>query len=139
MICFTVPGVPVAQPRQRVRVAKIKGKFLAMNYTPKADPVNSFKAACKIAAQAAYSGPPLDCPLSVRLEFVFPRLKATKGQGRTSKTTKPDADNLAKSIMDSLNGQLWRDDSIICDLFASKRLAAVDEQPAVFVTVERMP
>ena len=35
-------------------------------------------------------------------------------------TTKPDLDNLIKSILDPLNGVFWRDDSIIIKLEATK-------------------
>ncbi len=53
-LSIRIPGVPVAQPRQRHRVVKIGNHVRAQNYTPTQDPVNAFKAACKFAIAEAY-------------------------------------------------------------------------------------
>lgn len=56
-ITFTVPAVPVAQPRQRMRVVQTHGgKTFAQNYTPVRDPVNAYKASCREAAANVYTG-----------------------------------------------------------------------------------
>ena len=47
------------------------------------------------------------------------RIQAIQGEIRPTK--KPDTDNLCKSVIDSCNGLLWVDDSIITDLTARKR------------------
>ena len=47
------------------------------------------------------------------------RIQAIQGEIRPTK--KPDTDNLCKSVLDSCNGLLWVDDSIITDLSARKR------------------
>lgn len=141
-IQFNVPGVPVAQPRQRHRVATIKGRVMAMNYTPTKDPVNSFKAAVQMAAAQAYSGPPLSGPLFVRLVFVFPRPQAkvwkTRPMPRLPHTGKPDRDNLMKSFQDALNGLLWVDDAQICDGPVLKHIASGDEAAHVEVEVRQL-
>lgn len=41
--------------------------------------------------------------------------------GTLRPTTKPDLDNTAKSILDALNGILWKDDAVITDLHLKKR------------------
>ncbi len=46
------------------------------------------------------------------------RSKANKGDLRP--TTKADADNYAKGILDSLNGLFWHDDGQIVDLHIGK-------------------
>lgn len=74
-IAFVIPGVPIAQPRQRSRVACINGHTVTQNYTPTKHPVNTFKAAAKMAAEAAYCGEPLSAPLDVAK-----RLRAEKGK-----------------------------------------------------------
>lgn len=140
-IKFTVPAIPVAQPRQRHRIVSTHGKTLAMNYTPKTDPVNAFKAACQVAASAAYSGAPMDCPISMDVVFVFPRpmsVRKKDGTGRLPHTTKPDRDNLMKSLQDALNGLTYRDDSLICAGHVEKWKAAADEQPHVEVTIRKL-
>ena len=47
-------------------------------------------------------------------------------------TRKPDLDNIAKSILDSLNGIAWNDDSQITNIWISKHYA---EEPRVEVTL----
>lgn len=60
----------------------------------------------------------LECPLSVKAHFFIKEPK---------KPSKPypryDLDNLIKSLLDSLNGVVWRDDSQICTLTSSKAYA----------------
>jgi Holliday junction resolvase RusA-like endonuclease len=141
LIEFTVPAIPVAQPRQRHRVVTSGGKSFATNYTPKNDPVNAFKAAVQLAASQAYQGPPLEGPLMMNLVFVFPRPKSLPKKAGTSRlwhTKKPDRDNLAKSVQDCLNGLLYRDDSQICNGYLMKFIATENEQPHVVVCVAKL-
>lgn len=135
---FTIPGIPVAQPRQRHRVAMVNGRAMAMNYTPARDPVNAFKAAARLAAAEAYHGEPLDAPLCVHVRFVFPRpasVRKKDGTDRLPHLGRPDADNLFKSLADALNGQLWVDDSRIYRVRLTKLKAAQGEQPHTRVWV----
>jgi len=140
---FTVTSVPVAQPRQRHRVAMVNGKAMAMNYTPTKSPVTDFKMLVRFVAGNYYTGPPLEGPLHVYLAFVMPRPKSrTKKRGpnpREWHITKPDAENLAKSVLDALTGTLWRDDRQVCDLMLQKFVASADEQPHVDVRVSPIP
>lgn len=80
---------------------------------------------------------PLDGPLAVEVLFVCRRPKATKGTARQLKTTKPDADNLLKSLLDGLNGRLFHDDAQIVDVRAVKIIAGADEAPHVELKVSR--
>ena len=141
VIEFTVNSIPVAQPRQRHSVMNFGGKSVVRNYTPKNDPVNAFKAAVQLAASQAYQGKPLDEPLQMSVVMVFPRNKGlmwkTKPMPRLPKDTKPDWDNLGKSLCDALNGLLYRDDSLIYDAHIVKIIAAGDEQPHVRVRIRR--
>lgn len=138
-ITFTVPGVPIAQPRQRHRIMTAQGRTFVKNYTPSNAPVNTFKAACQIAARGAYQGPPLIGPLSVTLQFIFPRPKCMtfkkRPMPRVAKTGKPDIDNVFKAFADSLNGMLWMDDAQVSRVTIEKWTAAGDEQPRTEVSV----
>lgn len=138
VIQFVIPGIPVAQPRQRHRVATIGGRAMALNYTPTRDPVNAFKAAAKMAAAEAYQGEPLDVPVSVLVRFVFPRpasVRKKDGTERMPNLARPDLDNLFKALADALNGQLWADDSRIYQANLNKFKAAAGEQPHTEVVV----
>lgn len=134
MIAFEVPGVPVAQPR--VKATAFGGH--ARVYTPKTADV--YKASVAIACQSVHGDqPPCDGPLEVFIEFVLPRPKAMIWKSRPMPSVrhdkKPDIDNLAKAVLDSLGGIAWRDDSQICVLQLCKRIAGGDEQPHTRVRV----
>lgn len=137
-IAFTIPGVPVAQPRQRH--ALIAGHI--RNYTPTRDPVNVWKAATQHAAAAAYDGPLLDGPLSLDVTCIFPRPASrtwkTKPMLQVPRTGKPDVDNLYKALADALTGVLFKDDAQITDAVIRKREAAGDEQARTEVVVSSM-
>lgn len=138
-IAFTVPSVPVAQPRQRSRVVAAHGRTFTQNYTPTNSPVNAFKAAVQMAASAEYKGPPLEYPICIYLTFILPRPKSiTKKRGDNPRVwcaKKPDFDNLAKSVTDALTGILWRDDSQLVSVHIHKMIANAKESPCVGVTV----
>lgn len=133
-IDFTIPAIPVAQPRQRHRVMQIAGKAISTNYAPR-HPVDGYKATVRHAATVAYAGAPLEGPLFLEVVFVFPRPKLPKkaGNGRLPHCKKPDVDNLLKSLCDSLNGLLFGDDRQIASAMVRKVIAAADEQPHVEV------
>ena len=71
MIAFTVHAVPVAQPRGRAAVSKSGKPFVRSANAGHA--INGFKGAVAYAAAQAYTGPPLDIPLRMRIVFVMPR------------------------------------------------------------------
>lgn len=139
-ITFVVPAVPVAQPRQRHRAITSNGRTFTQNYTSEKHPVQSFKATVRMAAQQAYSGPPIDAPLSMELVFVMPR------PGRLSKKKSPtgripfcnknkDWDNLGKSVSDALNELIYVDDGLLFSVRVEKWFASRFEQPHVEVTI----
>lgn len=138
---INIPTVPVAQPRQRHRVAMVRGRAMAMNYTPTKDPVNAYKAALQAAACAVLSAPS-DKPLCVSMTFVMDRPKKLLGKkspaGRLPYNRKPDIDNFLKSTMDALNGFVWCDDSQIGRVVAEKWYRAKDETPCVTLQVFEM-
>jgi len=130
---FIVQGNPVPQPRQRHRVAHIAGRAYVKNYTPKADPVNGWKNMIRLVAREAHDGDMLTGPIQCELTYVLPRPKTlcwkTKPTPRIHHESKPDIDNLQKSVFDALNGFLWKDDSQISQVVASKFIASGDELP----------
>jgi Holliday junction resolvase RusA-like endonuclease len=149
-IAFIVPAIPVAQPRQRHRIINANGKTFAQNYTPTKAPVNAFKAACQMAAQQAYQGPPLSGPLVASIVFVMPRTEGKpswlkkdspwfsawkSGERVPHAGSKNDRDNLMKSVQDALNKLLFVDDGMIYAGPVEKWLAAHNEQPHVEITI----
>lgn len=117
---LVVPGVPVAQPRQRNRAFIVNGKAVSHNYTPRTDPVQLYKASIRLAAEQAGLPPtPWDAPISLHVVFYHPRpkrlMRKRDPDGPIPHIVKPDNDNSIKAVKDALNGILWRDDCLIWD------------------------
>lgn len=121
-ISFDVLGEPKSQPRPK---AARRGSFVHI-YTPAT--AKAWKGSVASAAGPFLSPSPIEGPLSLTLDFRFARPKShltskgalTKSAPRAH-TSKPDADNLAKAVMDALtDAGLWKDDTQIVDLHVRK-------------------
>lgn len=134
MIDFTVGGPAVPQPRQRHGV--IDGKV--MNFTPRKDPVQGYKAAVNLAARLARPRDwPLDAAYRVLIVVVVPRpQRLGKRPGAVLSNTKPDADNYLKAILDALKSQLLNDDGQAADVRVVKVYAAAGLPPAARIVIE---
>lgn len=136
---FTVPTIPVAQPRQRHTIVKSGKRQFVSNYTPKKDPVNTFKAAVQLAFNQAYQGPVIDCPVRMDMLYVFPRPRnkiwKTKQMPSYPHTIKPDRDNVEKAACDALNELLYKDDSRVFSGDIIKMVASENEKPHVVIKV----
>lgn len=135
IISFTVNAVPIAQPRQRH--AMIGGYI--RNYTPSKHPVQKFKAMVAHEASLAHKGQPIEGPIEIVITAFFPRPKymitKKKPMTREWKDTKPDIDNIQKSIFDALKGIVWTDDCQICVCKVTKVVCAGDESAHVDIIV----
>lgn len=131
-----VPGQPIARPRQRVGV--VQGH--ARTFTDGKHPVHAYKAAIRMAYQQVTDAAPNDGPMTMRIEAVFerPKSKCWKSKPMPSypHTSKPDFDNVAKSVADALNGLAYRDDSQLWLVTVTKRVAAGDEQPRTEIVLK---
>lgn len=117
-------GMPKGQPRPRAFVRPGSGR--AGVYDP--GTAEGWKGAVA-AACIDLEGAALHMPLSVALTFFMPR---PKGHYRTNGTlkpsspvymhdSKPDADNLAKAVLDALTAiRAWLDDDQVCELMIRK-------------------
>ncbi len=142
MIQFRVNAVPVAQPRQRHRSFQVGGKTITQNYCPKSHPVHAFKAAVQQAVTQVHRTAPLAGPIHLSVVFLMPRpgrlIWKTKPMPRVYHASKPDDENLLKSLQDSLTALAWIDDAQVCSLRLEKWYAAGDEPPGVEVTIESL-
>jgi Holliday junction resolvase RusA-like endonuclease len=82
----------------------------------------------------------------VKLTFFFRRPKSHYGKGGHVKASapvchvsRPDADNLAKLVLDRITrgGRIWRDDSQVAKLSVHKFWAITDARIGVYLSVER--
>src|SRR3990167_11124483 len=107
-------------PKARARVTS-----RGFAYTPK----RTADAEKVVAGYAKmYIKAPLEGPVAMILEFVYeiPKSYSKKDRELAAKgllcmTKRPDLDNLQKTILDSLNGIGYKDDSQIVRLEATKR------------------
>lgn len=81
---------------------------------------------------------PQGTPLRVEIRAFFPIPSSFSKKKRdalkdTPHIKKPDADNVAKAVVDALNYLAFHDDSAICDLITIKRYS---ENPRVEVRIE---
>ena len=76
----------------------------------------------------------------MKLEFVFTPPKSWSNKKRLAmignyKPTKPDIDNLIKTVLDAANNHLWNDDNQIVEITSFKRYG---EEPKILMTVEEI-
>ena len=118
---FKIPGK--VQAKQRPRFSKS-----GIVYTPKETRVyEDFVRVCYSDYANQYQWEPYDGQLRAEIE-VFIQVpksdsklnKQAKIIGEIRPTIKPDCDNLAKSILDSLNGWAYRDDKQVIELSVKK-------------------
>ena len=120
MIKIVIPGIPVAKGRPKFSV---RGGF-ARAYTPAKTKAHEETIAWH-GRVAMGSRTPLEGPLCVDLLFTMPIPASIPKKRATAligcpHTKKPDLDNLAKAILDGLNGIIWLDDSQIVEIRARK-------------------
>lgn len=124
MIKITLLGLP--QPKQSFRYAihpSKEGKPFVSKYQPKKVVQNERNMTWDIKSQLASDFKPFDCPIGIRATFVFPPLKSWSKSEREAfkagvmvyKDTKPDLDNIFKSLGDSMEGLVYINDSRICE------------------------
>jgi len=89
------------------------------------------------AVQAwSYQKPPIDGPVLLTLEFVLPRPLSTPKRRTPPATKKPDTSKLIRAVEDALtDAGVWRDDSLVVDLHATKRIAEIGEAPGCRITI----
>lgn len=137
---FFVPGTPVGKGRPR---AARRGAGVVMFTPEKTADYESLVAATAAAALAGGmrigTSQLLDGPLAAMLEMQFPvpsswskAKRARALAGVEWHTSKPDADNVAKAVLDACNGVVFRDDSQIVMLTATKGFS---ETPGVRVVI----
>ena len=118
---FSVPGKPFAKQRPRVVT---RGGF-ARAYTPKQ--TVDYENLVKKSYSQTVGNLELNGPISAKIEGVFPIPKSISKKdeemmlkGDILHTKKPDCDNIAKSVLDALNGIAYNDDSQVCKLSINK-------------------
>lgn len=132
---FTVPGEPVSKARPRARV--IAGH--ASVYTPKETAAFEDRVAL-FAREAGVRVQPGPLAVTIRFSFAWPRSKWRKRSPRREawKYNGKDIDNLAKSVLDGLNGVAWIDDREVARLTVEKRYAEQGRPASTCVEIKNL-
>jgi Holliday junction resolvase RusA-like endonuclease len=131
-ITFFVLGKPFGQMRPRARRI---GKFVSV-YSPPQNVAYKKKvihAYNSVKTPDTYS----ESPIKVKITAFFNKPKLTKKEEALGLSKhkypckKPDGDNIAKGILDSLNGVAYHDDSYVIDLQVIKMYDEAEERVLV--------
>ncbi len=77
--------------------------------------------------------------VSVRADFVMPRPASTPKRSTPPAIKRPDLDKLIRAVLDAVGSAgVWRDDSQVVEVQATKRLAALGESAGLHLTVEAL-
>ncbi|MBO5967122.1 MAG: RusA family crossover junction endodeoxyribonuclease [Clostridia bacterium] len=133
---FFVEGAPVGKGRPRFS----SGGAYVRTYTPKK--TADYEKHVRMRYIAMCNSTQLNGPLRAEITCVFKIPKSTTKanrermlRGEILPTVKPDADNIAKTILDALNGLAYEDDKQITALKVNK---VYGEEPCVNVILEEL-
>lgn len=123
-----VPGKPAPQGSKRY-----VGNGISVESSKAVKP---WRADIREHIAARYSLAPVTGALAVRLAFVMPRPASAPKRSTPAAVKRPDLDKLCRAVLDAIGSAgLWRDDSQVVDLAASKRLAEPGETPGCRIRV----
>jgi len=125
---LTILGIPLAKQSARFKSVKMGAKTFVKSYQKDEVVEKEYNIGFDIKSQLPLGFKPYDCPLAMKVVFVFPPLgswtkkqKAAFTSGITMyKDKKPDIDNISKLIFDSMNGIVFIDDARVVDYSAKK-------------------
>lgn len=124
--------VPFVLGKGRARFMKGSGRA----YTPRktADAMESIRAAY---AAAGGSKAPEGAEVSVHITTIRPLPKTTPRRIEDEPDVhKPDVDNIAKLVLDALNGVAWEDDAQVTDLVVGKCRRTRGVEPRTYVWID---
>ena len=135
VIHFHVEGTP--KPKKRPRFRQFNG--IVQSYTDKG--TREYEDHVRLTSQTAMgTTEPIETAVGVYLYIRLPIPKSHPKkrtedclEGREKPIKKPDIDNLAKSLLDGMNGVVFKDDSQIVSLHCTK---VYSNEPGVDIMVK---
>ncbi len=125
IVSFTIAGKVEPKGRARHTIVRGKTRSFVSSYTP--SETRNWESVVRDRCEQAMKGRQFSGPVKATMIFSMPRPK--ERQREYFCTTKPDLDNLVKSILDACNAIAWKDDSIVAEL-AVKKCLENDVNPA---------
>lgn len=139
-----VQGNPAPAGSKTAFAFKRKNGKLGAAVTDASKRAKPWKYAVAARVAEEWDAAPLDCALAVDLHFTMPRLKSHFRTGKHAAllrddapdwhTVKPDVDKLIRPCFDALKGLVWKDDTVIAQVYSTKRYG---EKPGVQIVVRR--
>jgi Holliday junction resolvase RusA-like endonuclease len=134
VIHFHVEGIP--KPKKRPRFRQFNG--IVQSYTDKG--TREYEDHVRLTSQTAMgTTEPIETAVGVYMYIRLPIPKSHSKkrtedclEGREKPIKKPDIDNLAKSLLDGMNGVVFKDDSQIVSLHCTK---VYSSEPGVDIMV----
>jgi len=131
-LLITIPGKPIA--KKRPRFAR-RGKFVT---TYNCQETEEGRFMFSIMAQLPEGWQPIQGPVRLEALFMMPipcssnKKRLDMALGNIRHVKKPDTDNLVKFVKDCANGIIWKDDSQVYSIYATKFYA---ETPGTTITI----
>jgi Holliday junction resolvase RusA-like endonuclease len=127
---FFIDGIPIPKGRPR---ATARGAYTIL-YTPTA--TKEYEAlVTKTASKHIPKTGMIMGPIAIALTFYLKAPKRYIKKMETPHVTRPDVDNLAKAILDGLEGILYKNDAQVTTLYAHK---CYGDKPRVGVSVSEL-
>jgi Holliday junction resolvase RusA-like endonuclease len=120
------------------------GRVFAHVYEPgrKDSPARQWKSDIRQEAARHIKGALLAGPLSVKIDFYFPRpqslMRLKDPDGRIPHAKRPDRDNCDKAVLDALKGVLFVDDCQACCGEVRKFYHEKDGRPRAEIHIEEI-
>ena len=133
MLKAIISGKPIAAPRPRV--TRRGQTYMPATYSKHKD---SIIQVLKDTMESSNWKQGEDSPCRLSIRFIHKRPKRMyKTGGRSPKITRPDVDNLTKTVMDSIQSSgLIKDDSQIVELHVIDLYGDKDETPHTEICLE---
>ena len=137
LIEFRVFGV--AAPQGSKKAFKTRGGRIAL--VESCARVKPYRATVALAARAAWVDVPTNGTVGVSIAFTFIRpashynAKGVLRAGAATHPGKPDIDKICRSVLDSLTGIIYADDSQVVSLVATKAYAnTAESRISIYIT-----
>lgn len=134
MIEFRVYGIPAPQGSKTAFVRNGKAVVVDGSSTTGRQKLSSWRAEVAREAHNVADGNLLEGPIAVEINFVMPKPKSAP-KGKIFCDKKPDIDKLVRSTFDSMTGVLYRDDSQVAKVKATKTYVSPEEPAGALVRI----
>lgn len=137
MIEFRVYGTPAPQGSKTAFVRNGKAVVVDGSSTVGRQKLSSWRAEVAREAQNVATGELMEGPIGVEINFIMPKPKSAPKR-KIFCDKKPDIDKLVRSTFDSMTGVLYKDDSQVSRIKATKTYVSPEEPAGALVRIYQL-